>query len=344
MGEGTQAVTALALDAGTIFAEAARLRETALRDKSYRQTPLGRLWGRYLDGLAFDNYAPKTVEIREFYLGNLALDYAHLRPEEITTDDLRDFLARWKDAAVNTRRQAVSSIRVGFEWLHANDYIPVDPAGRKIKTPRAKDEDSVRRAYDRATVRQLINSQPGRRDRLAIMLMYWCGLRRDELRQAQVRDVDFRDRILNVHGKGGTWLEQNLPEPVAGPLELYFREIAAQPGWYLLSPQKQIRRGRYPLYSYELVTTDPTNPYTKDGMTRWFQDCRKRAGLEDVIMHELRHTAGTHFHMEGHDLVATQHFLRHKNPATTARHYVHLDRVKAVSDVQRRMVDPMESD
>lgn len=42
------------------------------------------------------------------------------------------------------------------------------------------------------------------------------------------------------------------------------------------------------------------------------------------------------------DLYATQHFLRHKSPATTARVYVHLDVQRTVADVQKRMRDPME--
>lgn len=332
-------VAALQLDPAVVLAEAARLREHAVKDKTYQATPIGALAKRYLDGLAFDNYSPRTVEERERVLANLALDYAHLTPEEITTEQLRDFLTRWKDAAVNYRRALVSAIRVFFEWAHENDHVPVNPA-RKIRSPKTKDEDSRKRAFALKVVKQLVNAQPQRRDRLALLVLYWCALRRLELRQVQVGDFDFFNRILTVHGKGGTVLEQSLAEPVARELEAYFMEIEAQSDWFLLSPQHQVRRGAYPLYSMELATMDPRMPYSLSGITRWFENCRERAGL-DVQMHEIRHTAGTHFHLEGHDLVATQHYLRHANPATTAKTYVHLDRVRAVSDVQRRMADPL---
>jgi integrase len=336
-------VTALALDPGLILAEAARLREAAVKDKTYQATPIGQLAKRYLDGLAFDNYSPKTIEERERYLAYLAIDYAHLTPAEIVEMHLREFLARWKDSAVNTRRQAVSTIRVFFDWAHEHDFIAINPA-RKIRTPRTKQQDSRRNAYERNVVRQLVAAQTQRRDRAALLLMYWCALRRGELRQVQVRDLDFYNRILTVHGKGGTVLEQNLPEPVARELEAYLLDAGAQPDWFLLSPQKKVKRGTYPLYSYDTVTPNPREPYSLSGITRWFENCRARAGLEHVGMHELRHTAGTHFHMEGHDLVATQHFMRHANPATTAKTYVHLDRVRAVADVQRRMADPLDED
>ena len=69
--------------------------------------PLGRIAGRYLDGLAFDNYSDKTIAERERTLAHLALDYAHRQPDEITTEDLREFLNHWKDASVNYRRTLV---------------------------------------------------------------------------------------------------------------------------------------------------------------------------------------------------------------------------------------------
>lgn len=333
-------MSALALDPTVILAEAARLRELAVKDKTYRATPIGHLAGRYLDELAFDNYSPKTVEERERTLAYLALDYAHLTPAEIEAAHLREFLNQWATNAPNYRRHLVSTVRVFFEWAHENDHVPFNPA-RAIRTPRTKREDSPRRAFPRDTVRDLVLAQPQRRDQLAIELLYWGALRRAELRQVRVDDLDFYSRLLTVHGKGGTVLEQSLPQRFARDLELYLIEAEAKPDWFLLSPQKRLRRGAWPDYTYELVTHDPRQPYSLAGITRWWQNCRSRAGVE-MEMHEMRHTAGTHFHQEGHDLVATQHYMRHASPATTAGTYVHLDRTRAISEVQARMVDPLE--
>lgn len=333
-------MSALTLDPALILAEAARLREDAVKDKTYQATPIGQLVKRYLDGLAFDNYSAKTADVREPILARLALDYAHLTIGEIVYNHLREFTAQWAGASVAYRRSIVSTIRVFFEWAYEYDHIDTNPA-RKLRSPRTKDEDSRKRAYARETIRRLVTAQPQRRDRLALLLLYWLALRKNELRHVQVGDFDFAHRVLTVHGKGGRVLEQNVPEQLAGDLEHHFRTIAADPSHFLLSPQKQARYGSYPLYRYEIVTVDPRMPYSLSGLQRWFEACRDRAGLPDLTLHELRHTAGTHFHMEGGDLVATQHFMRHSNPATTARTYVHLDRVRAVADVQRRMVDPL---
>jgi integrase/recombinase XerC len=339
-------MTTLGLDPAAVFAEAARLRETLVRDKTYLTTPIGQLAGQYLDELRFDNYSPKTILEREYELARLAVYFGDRQPDQVDLADLKQFLSEfWKDAARATRSRVASTVRVFFNWAHENDRIPTNPA-RKLKGPRVKDDDSTRRAHALATVRTLIRAQLQTRDQLAVTLMYWCALRRAELREVQVCDFDFAERLLVVHGKGGTRLEQALPRTVANDLELYFRDIDAQPAEYLLYPQKIGRYGSHPFYTWEVIWEDRLSPLSLSGVDKWWQRCRDRAGFSEgdakVLMHELRHTAATHFHQEGHDLVATQHFLRHKNASTTARTYVHLDRVRAVADVQRRMTDPLE--
>jgi integrase/recombinase XerC len=325
--------------AAFILAEAAKLREDAITDQVYRETPIGRLVGRYLDEQAFDNYAPATIKERERLLVRFALDHAHRELSELTTEDLRGWLAEWKDAAPNTRAAYVSTIRVFFAWALERDHIPTDPAGKRLKGPRVKDTE--RRSHSPDTIRRLVLAQDSRRDRVALLLMYWCALRRNELRQVQFRHINLANRVLTVFGKGGKVLEQNIPEPVAIELERHILDRQAQPDEYLLYPQKVGRRGSWPTYTEDVVWENRFSPFTLSGIDRWWQRCVAKAGLPHFPMHELRHSAGTHFHETGHDLVATQHFMRHKNPATTANTYIHLDRVRAISEVQRRMPDPL---
>jgi integrase/recombinase XerC len=252
---------------------------------------------------------------------------------------LQKFLSdRWSGAARNTKASATSAVKVLFAWAHDNDVIPADPA-RRLKAPR--DMDTERRAHSRALVRKLVVGQDTQRDRVAILLLYWCALRRNELRVVQFRHIDLANRWLTVFGKGGSVLDQNLPEPLAIELERHIFDRAPHPDEYLLHPQKWGRRGHRPYYTWDVVWEDRKRPYGNDGIGAWWRRCVQKARLDPFPMHEMRHTAGTHFHQEARDLVATQHFMRHKNPATTARTYIHTDRVRAVAEVQRRMVDPM---
>lgn len=328
-------------DRARILAESAKLRRDAMKDKGYRDTPIGALAGKHLDELAFESYSDRTVEGREQILAWLALDYADKHPGELTSDDLKAFLAEhWKDSARNTKATNSSHVRAFFAWAYENDHLPANPA-RRLKAPRQQDTERV--SHSQETVRALIAGQNSLRDRCGILLLYWCGLRRNELRLIQYRHLDLGNRTMIVFGKGGKVLEQSVPSPVALELERLIQRVAPQPDEFVLHPQRIGRFGSYPAYSYDVIWEDRTRPYTVSGIDRWWQRCVKNAGLGHFPMHELRHTAGTHFHQSGHDLVATQHFLRHANPATTARTYVHLDRVRAVADVQRNMIDPMDA-
>lgn len=333
-------MSVLQLDPAMILAEAARLREDAIKDKTYRLTPIGRLVGRFLRELAFDNYSSKTIENHEHILGHLALDLAHIEPGDVTHDDLKTYLSnRFGELKPNTRRGAVSSVRTFFAWAFDHDHIRQDPA-RKLRGPRT--QDTERRSHSLTTVRQLVVACDERRDRLGLLLLYWCALRRNELRVIQWRHIDLGRRVLTVFGKGGKVLEQNIPEPVALELERFIQDEAPLPDDFLLYPTKVGRRGHYPLYVDEVIWEDRTRPLSISGINFWWRRAVKRAGMEHFPMHELRHTAGTHFHEHGRDLVATQHFLRHANPATTAKTYIHTDRVRTVARVQRDMPDPME--
>lgn len=327
-------------DPAMILARAAELAENAVKDKTYRLTPIGRIGGEFLDEQAFNNQSAKTVDGREQTVAWLALFYAHLDPSDLTTDHLKRFLHHfWRDAAPNTRAKHVSGVRVFSEWAHDHGYFATD-IGRKLKVPKATDTKRI--AHTQSVIRRLVVGQDQRRDRVALLLLYWCALRRNELRLVQWRHIDLARRILVVFGKGGKVLEQAIPEPVALELERYVQDEAPHADEFLLYPQKVGRRGRYPLYAVDVVWEDRGRPMTESAIDKWWQRCVSRSGLDHFPMHEIRHSAGTHFHEAGRDLVATQHFMRHASAATTERTYLHLDRVKHVAEVQRAMVDPLK--
>lgn len=328
-------VATLIADPAMILAAAAELREDAIKDKTYRLTPIGRIAGEFLDEQAFNNQSAKTIATREQTLAWLALDHANLDPADLTLDLLKAFLHRhWKDAAPNTRANHVSGLRVFSEWAHDRGYLP-ENVGRKLKVP--KQTDTKRVAHALSVIRRLVVAQNHRRDRIALLLLYCCALRRNELRLVQWRHIDLARRVLVVFGKGGRILEQALPEQVALELERYAQDEAPAPEHFLLYPQKRGRRGSYPLYADEVIWEDRRRPLSESGIDKWWQRMVARAGVDHFPMHEIRHSAGTHFHEAGRDLVATQHFLRHRSAATTERVYLHLDRVRDVARVHRLM-------
>ena len=87
-------------------------------------------------------------------------------------------------------------------------------------------------------------------------------------------------------------------------------------GWLFLCPPP--RRGRYS------VRTEPVPPSRKTAHD-WHEWVLQDAGLRDMPLHSLRHTAATAWLSTGHPLIFVQRQLGHRSITTTEEHYGHLD-------------------
>ena len=75
------------------LAEAARMMRSAVKDKSYRATPLGLLVGRYLRWFRNEwGATASTLVDYESILSKMALTLADKDPLEVTVEDLRDVI------------------------------------------------------------------------------------------------------------------------------------------------------------------------------------------------------------------------------------------------------------
>jgi integrase len=94
------------------------------------------------------------------------------------------------------------------------------------------------------------------------------------------------------------------------------REGLADGGWLFLCPPQ--RRGRYS------TRTEPVPPSRKTAHD-WHEWALEDAGLRDMPLHSLRHTAATAWLSTGHPLIFVQRQLGHRSIATTEEHYGHLE-------------------
>src|SRR6516164_3064322 len=76
--------------------EAARIIREAVKDKSYRKTPLGQLVGRYLRWFRNEYGATEsTIRDYEAILARMSLLLADKEPLEVSTEDLREVIDTW---------------------------------------------------------------------------------------------------------------------------------------------------------------------------------------------------------------------------------------------------------
>lgn len=310
-------MTAVADPRLTAARRKARLRDEAIvRDKTYQRHPIGKEVARWLAVLEFEDQAENTRLAYETVGAWLADYFQHYRGLQQFADNkaagiaaLREFLdERCRNLSPATRRARVSALKNLFRWAVEDGLIGEDdnPA-EKIRPPRRRKGAGQRVAHERDLIVRLVFGQDDMRDRLCLQLLGRLGLRKNELRLLRVNKIHMGSSELEVMGKGGK--PRIIPfgalTSLRDELAFYLIAEARQPGEFLLYPKN-----------------DRARPMDPSAMHRWFKRCLANAGLPDMVMHELRHSAADHLYRATLDLTAVQMLLGHESVGTTQA-YLH---------------------
>lgn len=205
---------------------------------SCHATTLVALAEKYLEYLAVKGFAETTLRVRRVYLGMFLTWCGRSRttvPSQVTKAFLESYQRylfdyRKKDGrplAVASQLTRLAPLKVWFKWMTRRDYIPQDPAselelpriGYKLPSVLTKDETEL--------VLQQPNLQTrlGVRDRAMLEMLYSTGIRRMELIQLKLYDVDKkhglvtiregkgrRDRVVPIGERALFWIEKYLTE------------------------------------------------------------------------------------------------------------------------------------
>ncbi|MBS0590371.1 MAG: site-specific tyrosine recombinase XerD [Proteobacteria bacterium] len=227
----------------------------------------------------------------------------------VSRAQLHDYLAERGAGGYSSRSNArlLSSLRHFYRMQQRLGAIEVDPtlllATPKLAKPLPK---ALGEAHVEALIRAPdVDTPLGLRDRAMLELLYASGLRVTELVELASEQVNFRQGVLRVTGKGGKDRLVPIGEEALDWLERYCRE--ARP--VLLA-------GR--IVDAVFVTA------RKAAMTRqmfWtrIKQHAATAGIDAkrISPHVLRHCFATHLLNHGADLRALQMLLGHSSLSTT---------------------------
>jgi integrase/recombinase XerD len=307
------------------LADAARMMREALRDRSYRSTPLGLEVARYYRWKKNEwGATAETLRDYEAILAKLALDHADLKlcdfAPPVGTERLREFIDnRWGERTPRTRAKVISVLRDFFAWAVRDRGLTGNPA---VPIFRPRKRDTARGTFTPADVAKVVAAQTRQRDRVALLLLFRLGLRKGELARVQFKHYD--GRRLTMFGKAGK--VRYLPIVDSGlrlELERHILDRAPAPDEFLLYPEKIGPE----FYGGPLATIweDRLRPMSSTAMHRWWVGCLQRAELPHRPMHEARHTAITEFLRRTGNLKLAQLLAGHADIGTTANIYAHLD-------------------
>lgn len=213
-----------------------------------------------------------------------------LRLNEI---DVRNYLQKLiqegkSDSYIN---QMINSIKFYYEVVHEmpNRFYSIERPRKAEKLPKVISLEEIS---------QLINSTYNLKHRCLISLLYSSGLRRAELLNLKVTDIDSKRMVINVrNGKGNKDRVTILSEFVLKDLRNYYK--AYKPKEYLFEGENG-------------------GKYSTTSVLKVIHASAKRAKIKQAVSpHILRHSFATHLLENGTDLRYIQVLLGHSSTRTT---------------------------
>lgn len=238
-----------------------------------------------------------TVRVADVDLDAVETWVAQMRESHGATAVIRSYgvLAGILDSAVKAKRLRVNPAR-------GIDNLPTKTSKRHIYLSH----DDVRR----------LATEAGEHGTLVLVLAY-TGIRWGEAVALRVRDVEFLRRRISVHANA---VQLGVEHHVGTPKGKEARSVPV-PGFVLDALARQVEdRDRD-----TLVFGDGTNflprPKSDGG---WFAGAVKRAGVQQITPHDLRHSCAGLTVSAGGSVLALARMLGHKDPSVTLRVYADL--------------------
>lgn len=281
---------------------------------------------QFLKYLQYEKNA--SVHTRRNYQSDLEQFYGYLTPPEAdgtraefpiaNLDNLviREYIGHLYDHQIqkSSISRKISAIRSLCKFLCREGQLEQNP-GKLVHLPKISQKVPNHLSVDACA--QLIESpdlsgELGKRDRAILELLYACGVRVSELTGLNTGDVNFKESLIRVRGKGrkerlvpfGRYCQQALED---------YLKTRRETG--KLDPSDP----KAPLFLNHLGTRITTR-----SIARILEKYVRATGLgQRVNPHAMRHSFATHLLNSGADLRSIQELLGHKNLSTTQR-YTHL--------------------
>lgn len=257
-----------------------------------------------------------------------AAENASFRPEQVAPIDIRTYLAHLhkRNSKVTIARK-LSALRSFFRHLQKHGSIEENPTDG-IRTPKYGKSIPVFLSVD-DMFRMLDTIPPkgwlGMRNKALLEIFYSTGMRVSELSGLNIGDVDHRNGVVRVLGKGHK--ERIVPvgrkalEALAAYRQALGRKVTDS------GTEKPLGHGA-------LFLNKNFGRLTTRSIARVVDGFAKACGLAVPISpHAIRHSFATHMLDAGADLRAVQELLGHRSLSTTQRYtHVSMDRLMAVYD------------
>ena len=247
----------------------------------------------YLLKLELKRYANSTVRT---YVNFFEMFINHYKDRELNTldeSDIRAYLQLFiqKNASNSYLNQIINAIKFYYE-------IVLGMPNRFYEIERPRKEHKLPTVISKEEILEIIENTTNIKHRCVVELLYGSGLRRSELLNLKINDIDSKRMLVKVEGGKGnkdrlTLLSQN----ALVDLRLYFKE------W---KPKVFLFEGR------------KGGKYSPESVVQIVKRAANKAGIRQTVSpHTLRHSFATHLLESNVDLRQIQVLLGHGSSKTT---------------------------
>lgn len=247
----------------------------------------------YLDKLELRKYANNTVKT---YVSSFEtfINYYHSKKLAlINENDVRMYILKLiQEGKSNSYiNSAINSIKFYYESV-------LGMPNRFYEIERPRKEKKLPKILSKEEVLSIIANTNNLKHKCIVSLLYSSGIRRNELVNLKITDIDSRRMLVRIEAaKGNKDRYTLLSNSLLKDLRVYYQQY---------KPKKYIVEGAY------------GKQYTGQSIGKVVINAAKKAGIKiTVTPHMLRHSFATHLLEDGVDLRQIQVLLGHSSSKTT---------------------------
>ncbi len=214
-----------------------------------------------------------------------AAKYYHRSPDELSVEEIKKYLhycTQVRGLSVSTINQTISAFKILFQDVLGKSWEEI-----KIKRPRKNKH--LPDILSKEEIGNIIRLTVNPKHKVIIAVLYSSGVRREELLNLKIRDIDSNRMLIRVrNGKGNKSRDTLLAQNTLELLRNYYR--------------------RYHPAEYLFESFRPGVPYSSTSVEKVVQRASQRAGItKHIYPHSLRHTGVYPDEDRGYALVGTGH-------------------------------------
>lgn len=254
--------------------------------------------------------------------------------EEVKPDLLQDYFIfiRGKEYSMYTVRGRYTALNIYFKYLVDQSILMDNPLPRALKKPKLPKERA--RTFKTNEILAILNHYDkndfyGMRNFCIMCMFYGTGIRRTELLNLMVYDVDLDSRLLVVTGKGDKMREI----PITPRLIRIIKQYMSMRKTWLVKNKTDCNYLFISRYGRRL---------SQDGLKEVFRELKDSLNLEGrrLSPHTWRHTFAKNFLVNGGNIFTLQKLLGHSDISTTQ---IYIDWTESEIRPQTDKFSPLEN-